>query len=985
MNQELNELTHVIPGVVYRFRINPNGSWQFCYLSEGIRELYETSPEAAYADHQVLSHCILQEDQASHRASIELANENLTPWTHEHRILTPSGKLKWVRGQALPSPQHDGSVVWNGILIDITESKNTELRLFRLQKIYTAIIKANQLIAKTTNLFELFQGICKIAVDLGGMKMAWIGSPDDVNQRILPVVSYGIGTAYLDNIFISTRADLPEGCGPTGIAFRESRAVLNQDYQNSSMIKPWYQLAKSYDWGASASFPVQRRGEPYAVLTLYAAEKNAFDDETVSLLEELATDIGRAVDTLDLEQERQEIEQQLKQSEEMFRTLFQTVQQGVIYQNPSGQIIAANPAAETILGMSLDQMLGMTLIELQWHAIHLDSTPFLSETHPPIVAIQTGKPVNGVIMGINTPSINHTVWININSNPIFKQGTTEIDYVYSTFADITQQLQWESALKESEDRFRSLANAAPTLIWVADSMRHCTWFNDTWLEYTGRTLKQDLGNGWTENIHPEDIQRCLDTYITHFDAQQAFTMEYRLRSCDGEFRWFIDVGKPRFDERGNFCGYIGMLTDINERKKLEGTMRFHLFSLNHVGEEIFWIDKDGHILDVNQSVCVKLGYSEAEMKQLTVGDIDATFPFEQWHEHWRELKREKTLRFESMHKTREGKTFPTEIVANYFEYEGEEYNCALVRDISKQKAFERSLNEKTNYLNTILNSEPECVKIIAQNGQLLDMNPAGLAMLQVESVEEARQYGLINFVLPEFRLRFQQLHNAIFQGKTATLEFILQSKQGTQHWVDTHAAPLYDENGKVKALVGVTRDITERINLLKELEEQARKDFLTDLPNRRYFLELAEQELLRTQRYNKPLSILMMDIDFFKSINDHYGHKAGDLALQKLASVCVSTLREVDVIGRIGGEEFAVLLPETSGNYAIEVAERIRSALENVEIILQQNTTPLKFTVSIGVTTIDRHKTTVDKMLQEADAALYQAKNTGRNKVAALF
>jgi diguanylate cyclase (GGDEF)-like protein/PAS domain S-box-containing protein len=985
MNQVLNELTQAIPGVVYQFRVNPDGSWQFCYLSEGIRELYELSPEEVYADQQVLIQCILEVDRVSHRASVELATQNCSPWMHEHRICTPGGKFKWIRGQALPSPQDDGSVLWNGILIDITDSKKTELQLLRLQKIYTAVLKADKLISRTRILPEAFQGICKIAVELGGMKMAWIGIPDAINDRILPVASYGEGTRYLDNIFISLRADVPEGHGPVGTSFIEQRTVLKQDFQGDSIIEPWLEPIKAYGWGSVASFPVQRCGEAYAVLAVYSAEKNAFDDEIVSLLEELAADIGHAVDRLDSELERQEMARRHKQSEEIYQTLFQTVHQGVVYQNPIGQIMTANFAAESILGLSLDQMLGVTSVDPIWGAIHPDGTPFPGETHPAMVAIQTGKPVHNVVMGINSPSVNHTVWININANPIFKEGTNELDYVYSTFDDISKQLQWEASLQESEQRFRSLANAAPVLMWIADTNKDCIWFNDTWLGYTGRTREQEHGNGWTDGVHPDDFLRCLETYISHFDARQAFSMEYRLRGSDGEYHWFIDVGKPRFDELGEFCGYIGMLTDINERKKLEETMRFYQFSLSHVSEEIFWVGKNGAILDVNQAACAKLGYSEAEIKQLKVADIDPRFTVDKWQEHWLHLKQEKNLRFESIHKMRNGKIYPIEIFANYFEYGGKEFICAFARDITEQKAFERRLKEKTDYLNTILNSEPECVKVLASDGSLLDMNQAGLDMLQVASVADVREYGLINFVLPEFRAPFQQLHEDVFQGKTATLEFILSSKHGIQHWVDTHAAPLYDENGKVKALVAVTRDITEQVRLLKELENQARKDFLTGLPNRRYFLELAEQEFLRTQRYNNPLSVLMMDIDFFKSVNDRYGHKAGDLVLQKLASVCIGILRKVDVIGRMGGEEFAVLLPETPGSYAIEVAERIRQALENAEVIIEQQPAPLRFNVSIGVTTINSHKTSIDKMLQEADAALYQAKNTGRNKVVALF
>jgi diguanylate cyclase (GGDEF)-like protein/PAS domain S-box-containing protein len=427
--------------------------------------------------------------------------------------------------------------------------------------------------------------------------------------------------------------------------------------------------------------------------------------------------------------------------------------------------------------------------------------------------------------------------------------------------------------------------------------------------------------------------------------------------------------------------YLVILYDITERKMMEESLRFRQFSLDHAGEEVFWIGKDAHIVDANEPACRKLGYTHEELCGLTVANVDAYFPIEKWPEHWQELKNNKTLRFESFHKCRDGKIFPTEIVANYFEYEGLEYNCALVRDISERKAFEQALKEKTDYLNTILNSEPECVKVVGPDGELIEMNPAGLKLLEVDSVEEVQKFGLVNFILPEYRPLFHQLHHEIFQGKTASLELMIEGKRGGRYWLDTHAAPLFDENGKVKSLVGVTRDITERMNLLRELEYQAKKDPLTGLSNRRQFLELAELELSRVQRYGSPLSMLMMDIDLFKSINDTYGHKAGDLVLQRLASICGEALREVDIMGRMGGEEFAILLPETLGLRALEVAERMRHELENTRVLLDWENIQLQFTVSIGVATMGNAKATVDNMLLDADFALFQAKNSGRNKV----
>ncbi|MDD5249835.1 MAG: diguanylate cyclase [Rhodocyclaceae bacterium] len=166
----------------------------------------------------------------------------------------------------------------------------------------------------------------------------------------------------------------------------------------------------------------------------------------------------------------------------------------------------------------------------------------------------------------------------------------------------------------------------------------------------------------------------------------------------------------------------------------------------------------------------------------------------------------------------------------------------------------------------------------------------------------------------------------------------------------------------------------------EELERQAHTDFLTELANRRYFLELAEAELARTLRYGKPFSLLMLDIDHFKAVNDSHGHKAGDMVLQELAGVMRKTLREVDVFGRLGGEEFAAILPETAGDKAREAAERLRLAVAAAVMALDDGTT-LGITVSIGVTTLADKSNNIDLLLRQADAALYAAKHGGRNRV----
>src|SRR5207244_2663129 len=153
---------------------------------------------------------------------------------------------------------------------------------------------------------------------------------------------------------------------------------------------------------------------------------------------------------------------------------------------------------------------------------------------------------------------------------LFYQGLVvvmacELSYDVVHAAALARQLQVSDAgLRESEERFRSVADAAPVLIWMSGMDKLCTFFNKPWLEFTGRSLEQELGNGWAEGVHPDDLQKCLKIYTEAFDARKAFVMQYRLRRYDGEYRWISDQGVARYDSNGKFSGYIGSCVDITD-------------------------------------------------------------------------------------------------------------------------------------------------------------------------------------------------------------------------------------------------------------------------------------------------------------------------------------------------------------------------------------------------------------------------------------
>ncbi|MEK6220874.1 MAG: diguanylate cyclase [Chloroflexota bacterium] len=174
-------------------------------------------------------------------------------------------------------------------------------------------------------------------------------------------------------------------------------------------------------------------------------------------------------------------------------------------------------------------------------------------------------------------------------------------------------------------------------------------------------------------------------------------------------------------------------------------------------------------------------------------------------------------------------------------------------------------------------------------------------------------------------------------------------------------------------------EIEVRIRAEEELARLARTAPLTELNNRRHFFELGEQEFGRADRYNYQLSVMMIDIDHFKNINDTHGHFAGDQVLRAAGKILMKTMREVDIYGRYGGEEFVVLLPETDATQSLKTADRIRAAFEIASIPTDAG--DLKITASLGLASLTPEITTLDALLDNADTALYQAKENGRNQV----
>jgi PAS domain S-box-containing protein len=178
-------------------------------------------------------------------------------------------------------------------------------------------------------------------------------------------------------------------------------------------------------------------------------------------------------------------------------------------------------------------------------------------------ALRTGTPYELDLEAVRPDGTR--LWVTSRGEAVCDDGGRPIK-LRGTIQDITGRKRIEQALRESEERFRLVANKAPVFIWMSGTDKACTFFNQSWLDFTGRTMEQELGEGWAASVHPEDLAGCLQTYSSAFDARVDFEMEYRLKRFDGKYRWIVDYGVPRIASDGVFCGYIGSCVDITDRR-----------------------------------------------------------------------------------------------------------------------------------------------------------------------------------------------------------------------------------------------------------------------------------------------------------------------------------------------------------------------------------------------------------------------------------
>lgn len=316
-------------------------------------------------------------------------------------------------------------------------------------------------------------------------------------------------------------------------------------------------------------------------------------------------------------------------------------------------------------------------------------------------------------------------------------------------------------------------------------------------------------------------------------------------------------------------------------------------------------------------------------------------------------------------------------------------NKILRKEIMQRSAAQAALAEQTIFYRALTETMLDVVWVVDTKTLLFTYISPSVERLRGFTPEEIMQTSVRDILPPDKRdkilAKIAQNRELFEQGQLTsdqfqTIEMLQPAKDGSAIW--TEVVMHYVRNGVTGAveLCGVARDISDRKALQQELERRATLDCLTGVANRGHFLRLAQEECKRSQRYQHPLSLLILDLDHFKAVNDSFGHAVGDMALQAMVQTCLRELRNSDLMGRIGGEEFAILLPQTAFEQSLATAQRLRQQVALIELTTPAGQ-PIALTTSIGLSTFRHGETCVAAMMERADLALYQAKNKGRNRV----
>ena len=368
---------------------------------------------------------------------------------------------------------------------------------------------------------------------------------------------------------------------------------------------------------------------------------------------------------------------------------------------------------------------------------------------------------------------------------------------------------------------KNLPDYIPALIWMADTEKSCYYFNETWLQFTGRTLEQEQGDGWAEGVHPDDLENCYKIYSTQFDKREKFTIEYRLKRQDGIYRWILDSGVPMHNHNsGVFLGYIGTCFDITEKRELEESLiksqsKFKNLFKDHDAIMILVDSETGKIVDANDSAVKFYGYPYEQICSLNISEINMSHKEEINQEMWKAINHKKT-EFIFPHKLSDNQIRYVTVNSSPIEFDQKTVLFSVIQDITEKKKIKEQLQKAHQKTNALINTTKDYIFSVDTHFSVTIANKAFLELLQPAAKNPPFKIGdnIFEDVNTDeaFNCKWLDFYNRGFKGESYCVEdHLLMSELGLDTWNEITVNPIYQDQSIIGAAVFI-KDISERKN-----------------------------------------------------------------------------------------------------------------------------------------------------------------------------
>ncbi len=713
----------------------------------------------------------------------------------------------------------------------------------------------------------------------------------------------------------------------------------------------------------------------------------------------------------------------LNRSEEQLQAIFEYAPDAYYLSDLLGTFVDGNQAAEQLVGYPREALIGQSFLSLE----------LLPREELPRAAALLAKNVQGKATGPDDFKLNRKdgtqVMVEIKTFPVEIEGQA---LVLGIARDVTERNRVAEELERiKEFNENIIQNVVEGIVVVAED-ETLSFVNPAAAKMIGYSPEELIGQHW-HIVIPADQYAIVEAADARRAQGISDRYELELVHQDGSRVPVVVSGAPRYSA-GRFAGSLAVFTDVSALRRTEVELLKLSNAVEASGDAVFMTDKEGVITYINPGFTRLYGYSAEE----AIGEVtprilkSGKMKPEDYVYFWQTLLKKEVVRGELINKTKDGRLIHVAGSANpILDTEGRIIGfLAIQRDISERVRMEnaeraaRELAERRAAELEVLERVAEMLNQAEPRGDLLEpaletlMNLVGAEAGWILLLEPGSGFRLaaVRGLPPDLakddyaafrdsdcvclqKLLAGELTEGVLLEDCKRLS-AMDRERG--EYPRNHATiPLWvggKSLGNLNLVARVGRDFSEdelrlltaagdqfgvaveRAQLFGEVQQLAITDSLTGLFNRRHLFVLAEREFERAQRYEHPLAIMMLDLDFFKRVNDTYGHAIGDHVLCMLAERCLENLREVDILGRYGGEEFVVLLPETNLASAGKVAERLCQLIGGEPVETDKG--PVSVTVSLGVAPLDEDCASFDALLERADQALYLAKEKGRDQVA---